>query len=84
MGENNYKWNNWQRINLKNIQVDNAAQYQKNKQANQNMGRISKLTFLQRRHADSQQTHEKKLNIAHYGRIANESYNKIFIYNDQN
>ena len=34
MGENNSKWRNWQRINLKNIQATHAAQYQKNKRAN--------------------------------------------------
>ena len=31
MGENNSKRNNWQRINLKNIQAAPAAQFQKNK-----------------------------------------------------
>ena len=31
MGENNGKWNNWQRINLQNIQIVHTAQYQKNK-----------------------------------------------------
>ena len=31
MGENNSKWSNWQRNNLKNIQAAHAAQYQKNK-----------------------------------------------------
>ena len=30
MGENNSKQNNWQRINLQNIQAAHAAQYQKN------------------------------------------------------
>ena len=30
MGENNSKWSNWQRINLKNIQATPAAQFQKN------------------------------------------------------
>ena len=30
MGNNTSKWNNWQRINLQNIQVTHAAQYQKN------------------------------------------------------
>ena len=30
MGENNYKWSNWQRINLQNIQAAHSAQYQKN------------------------------------------------------
>ena len=34
MGENNSKWNNWQRINLQNIQAAYAAQFQKNKQLN--------------------------------------------------
>ena len=45
MRENNDRWNNWQRINLQNIQ---AAQYQKNKQPNQKMGQRTKQTFLQR------------------------------------
>ena len=36
MGENNSKWSNWQRINLKNIQAIPAAQFQKNKRPNQN------------------------------------------------
>ena len=31
MGENNSKWSNWQRINLKNIQATPAAQFQKHK-----------------------------------------------------
>ena len=35
MGENNSKWNNWQRINLQNIQAAHAAQYQKKKWPNQ-------------------------------------------------
>ena len=30
MGENNSKWSNWQRTNLKNIQATPAAQFQKN------------------------------------------------------
>ena len=38
MGENNSKWSNWQRINLKNIQEAHAAQYQKNKWPNQKNG----------------------------------------------
>ena len=36
MGENNSKQNNWQRINLQNIQAAHAAEYQKNEQPNQN------------------------------------------------
>ena len=35
MGENNSKWNNWQRINFQNIQAAHTIQYQENKQPNQ-------------------------------------------------
>jgi len=52
MGENNSKWSNWQRMNLKNIQATPAAQFQKNKQPNQKIVQIIKETFLQRRHTD--------------------------------
>ena len=52
MGENNSKWNNWQRVNFQNIQAAHTAQYQKNKQPNQKVGKRSKQTFLQRRHID--------------------------------
>ena len=38
------------RVNLKNIQVNPEAQFQKNKQPNQKMGQRTKQTFLQRRH----------------------------------
>ena len=48
-----------------NIQATHTAQYQENKPLNQKMGRRPKQTFLQRRHIDGQQTHEKMLNIAH-------------------
>ena len=51
MGENNSQQSNWQRINLKNIQVT-QAQYKKNKQPNPKMGQRTKQTFLQRRHTD--------------------------------
>ena len=49
VGENNSNRSNWQRINLKNIQATQAAQYQKNKQPNQKMSQRTKQTFLQRR-----------------------------------
>ena len=39
MGENNSKWNNWQRINFQNIQEAHTTQYQKNKQPNQKVGK---------------------------------------------
>ena len=53
-------------INLQNIQADHAAQYQKNKQPNQKVDQRTKQMFLQRRHTDGKQTHEKMLNTAHY------------------
>ena len=59
MGENNCRWSNWQRINLQNIKAAHAAQYQKNKQPNQKLGRRPKQTLLQRRYTDGQQKHEK-------------------------
>ena len=43
-----------------------AAQYQKNKQPNKKMGQRTKQTFLQRRHTDSQQTHEEMHIIINY------------------
>ena len=52
MGENNGKWNNWQRINFQNIQAAHTTEYQENKQPNQIMGKRPKQTFLQRRHTD--------------------------------
>ena len=39
-------------INLKNIQAAHVAQFQKNEQPNQKMGRRTKQTFLQRKHTD--------------------------------
>ena len=48
MGENNSKWNNWQRINFQNIQAAHTTQCQKNKQPNQKVRRRPKQTFLQR------------------------------------
>ena len=49
MGEHNSKQSNWQRINLKNIQADPAAQFQKNKWPNQKMGQRTKQTFPQKK-----------------------------------
>lgn len=39
MGENIYKWSDWQGIHLQNKQSPSATQYQKNKQLSQKMGR---------------------------------------------
>ena len=51
-----------------------TTQCQKNKQLNQKMGRRAKYIFLQRRHTDGQQAHEKMLNITNYLRNANHNY----------
>ena len=40
-------------MNLQNIQAAHAAQYQKNKQPNQKVGKRNKQTFLQRIHINS-------------------------------
>ena len=40
-------------------------------------GQRTKQTFLQRKHTDDYQTHEKMLNITHYQRNANQSHNKV-------
>ena len=53
MGENNSKLNNWQRINLQNLQPAHEVQYQKKEQPNKKVGKISKQMFLQRRHTDA-------------------------------
>ena len=45
MGENNSKWNNWQRINFQNIQAAHITQGQKNIQPNQKVGKRPKQTF---------------------------------------
>ena len=41
------------------------------------MGRRPKWTFLQRRHTDGQEEHEKLLNITNYQRTANQNYNEV-------
>ena len=51
MGENTGKRNNHQGTDLQNIQTAHAAQYQKNKQLNQKIGRRSKYLFPPRRHS---------------------------------
>ena len=65
MGQNIWKQNNQQGINLQNIQTAHAAN-SKNKQHHQKRGRKSKQTFLQRRHTDGQDAHENMLNTTNY------------------
>ena len=48
------------------------------------MGRRPKQTFLQRRHTDGQEAHEKLLNITNYQRNANQNYHGISPHTSQN
>ena len=48
------------------------------------MDKIPKQAFLQRRHPDGQQAHEKMLNIAHYQRNVNQNYNEVSPHTSQN
>ena len=41
------------------------------------MGGRPKQTFLQRRHTDGQEAHEKMLNITNYQRNANHNYSEV-------
>ena len=61
-----------------------GSQYQKNYQPNQKVGRRPKETFLQRRHTDGQETHEKMLNISNYQRNPNQNYNEVSPHTSQN
>jgi len=58
----------WQGIDFQNIQIAHKTQHHKqtNKQPNQKMGRRPKQSFLQRRHTDSQQAHEKMLHVTNH------------------
>ena len=73
-----------QRINFQNMQAAHTTQCQKNKQLNQKMGKRPKQTFLQRRHTDGYQTHEKMLNITHYQRNVNQNHNEVPFHASQN
>ena len=48
------------------------------------MGQRTKYTFLQRRHTDGYQTHEKMLNITHYQRNANQNHYEVPFHTSQN
>ena len=47
------------------------------KKSNPKMGRRPKQTFLQRRHTDSQQIHEKMLNVTNHQRNENQNQNEV-------
>ena len=48
------------------------------------MGRISNWTFLQRRHTDGQEAHEKMFNIINYQGNTIQNYNEISPHTSQN
>ena len=56
----------------------------KKKKSSEKLGKRLKQTFLQRRHTDVQQTHEKILNITNYQRNANQNYNEVLLHSGQN
>ena len=59
------------------MQTAHAAQYpEKSKQSSQKMSRRPKQTFLQRRHTDGEQRHEKMLNIINYQGNVNQNYSE--------
>ena len=61
-----------------NIQTVRATRNnKKHEQPNQKIGRRPKEIFLQRRHTDGQQSHEKILNLANYQRNENQNYNEV-------
>ena len=72
------------------MQAAHAAQLQKNKQPKQNkgpnqkLGQRTKQRFLQRRHKDSKQTHEKMINITYYQINANQNHNEVPSHASQN
>ena len=48
------------------------------------MGRKIKQTFIQKRHADGQQAHEKMHNIDNYYRNSNQNYGEVPPHTGQN
>ena len=48
------------------------------------MGRRPRQTLLQRRHTDSESTHEKMLNITNYQRSSNQKNSEILPHTSQN
>ena len=48
------------------------------------MSRRPKQTFLQRRHTNGQQAHEKMPNISNYKRKANQNHNDLSPHTGQN
>ena len=85
MGENNCKWNNWQKVNLQNIEEAPTAQYQKNKQLNQK--KKKKAEDLNRHF--SKKTYNCPINTERCStslkiRDANQNYNEVSPHTSQN
>ena len=64
-------------LNIKKKQKQNPQQ------PNPKVGGISKQTFLERRHTDGQEAHEKMCDITNYQRNANQNYNEASPHNSQ-
>ena len=77
MGENICQQSNRQRTNLQNTQRAHGAQYQKKKNPIKKWAKDPKQTFLQRRHTDGEEAHEKIFSITNYQRSADQNYNEI-------
>ena len=60
---------------ISKIQLIPLHNNKKTKKINQKLGRRSKYTFLQIRHTNGQQGHEKMPNISNCWRNANQNYN---------
>ena len=67
MGENNSKWNNWQRINFQNIHAAHTTQYQETKQPNQKLGKRLQFSSVQSlSHVRLLPTHEMQHTRPHW------------------
>ena len=77
-------WRSIYKLAAHNLQTAHTAEYQKHKQLNKEIGRGPKRTFLQRRHTDGQEVHEKAINISNYQRDANQIYNEVSPHISQN
>ena len=54
MKQSNFKLNDWQMINLQNVQATHAAQYHKNKQPKKKKKKRPKWTLLKRWNINNQ------------------------------